>query len=166
MENNLKATSKLQHNFLPSAVFPCAKPTTITCNARTIGAATCDYQQCGILTSVDSDEPVQSPFKLRNNKCCSVSSLTIIEYPNDKQKLWSDCAYAQLDLSLWWSHIPHCWESHVAAHMYTISETALPVYNILLNHALTSLFTYHPIAEHLVKQCANKVLGMVSIQTL
>ena len=25
---------------------------------------TCDYQQCGILTSVDSDEPVQPPLSL------------------------------------------------------------------------------------------------------
>ena len=25
------------------------------------------FQQCGILTSVDSDEPVQPPFKLRNS---------------------------------------------------------------------------------------------------
>ena len=31
-----------------------------------IGAVTCDFQQCGILTNVDSDEPVQPPFKLRN----------------------------------------------------------------------------------------------------
>ena len=28
---------------------------------------TCDFQQCGILTSVDSDEPVQPVFKLRNS---------------------------------------------------------------------------------------------------
>ena len=27
-----------------------------------------DFQQCGILTSVDSDEPVQPLFKLRNSK--------------------------------------------------------------------------------------------------
>ena len=27
-----------------------------------------DFQQCGILTSVDSDEPVQPPLKLRNSK--------------------------------------------------------------------------------------------------
>ena len=27
-----------------------------------------DFQQCGILTSVYSDEPVQTPFKLRNSK--------------------------------------------------------------------------------------------------
>ena len=33
--------------------------------------------QCGILTSVDSDEPVQPPFKLTNSKRCSVSSLTL-----------------------------------------------------------------------------------------
>ena len=26
-----------------------------------------DFQQCGILTSVDSDEPVQPPVKLRNS---------------------------------------------------------------------------------------------------
>ena len=36
-------------------------------------AATCDFQQCDILTSVASFEPVQPPFKLRNSKCCSVS---------------------------------------------------------------------------------------------
>ena len=44
---------------------------------------TCDLQQCGILTNVDSDKPVQPPFKLRNSKWCSVSSLTLIEYSND-----------------------------------------------------------------------------------
>ena len=25
----------------------------------------CDFQQCGILTSVNSDEPVQTPFKVK-----------------------------------------------------------------------------------------------------
>ena len=33
--------------------------------------------------SLDSDEPVQPPFKLRNFKLCSVSSLTLIEYSCD-----------------------------------------------------------------------------------
>ena len=36
-----------------------------------------------LLTSVDSDEPEQPPFKLINSKCCSVSSLTILEYSSD-----------------------------------------------------------------------------------
>ena len=44
---------------------------------------TCDFQQCGILTSVDSDEPVQPPVKLRNSKCFSVISLTVIEHSSD-----------------------------------------------------------------------------------
>ena len=38
---------------------------------------TCDFQQCSILkgvdSGVDSDEPVEPPFKLRNSKWCSVS---------------------------------------------------------------------------------------------
>ena len=38
--------------------------------------STCDFQQCGILTSVDSDEPVQPPYKLRNS-LCSVSRLIL-----------------------------------------------------------------------------------------
>ena len=45
------------------------------------------FQQCGILTSVDSDEPVQPPFKLRNSKLCSVSSLIVKEYLSNWQRL-------------------------------------------------------------------------------
>ena len=37
----------------------------LTSNIR---AVTCDFQQCGILTSVGSEEPVQPLFKLRNFK--------------------------------------------------------------------------------------------------
>ena len=44
---------------------------------------TCDFQQCGILTSVYSDEPVQPPVKLRNFKFCLASNLTILEYSSD-----------------------------------------------------------------------------------
>ena len=82
-----------------------------------IWAVAWDFQQFDILTSVDSEEPVQPPFKLRTSKRCSVSSLTLIEYSSDKQRLWSDCIYAQADLSLCWSHIPHCWKSHALAHI-------------------------------------------------
>ena len=52
-----------------------------------IGAVTRDFQQCGILTSVDSEQPVQPPFRLRNLKWCSVSSLTLKGYWSDKQRL-------------------------------------------------------------------------------
>ena len=46
-------------------------------------ASAWDIQQFGISTCVDSDEPLQPPFKLRNSKLCSVSSLTIIGYSSD-----------------------------------------------------------------------------------
>ena len=29
----------------------------------------------------------------------------------------SDCGYGQAGMSLCWLHIPHCWKSHVAAHI-------------------------------------------------
>ena len=48
-------------------------------------AATCDFHQYGILTSVYSDETVQTTIKIRNLKWCSVSRLTVVEYSNDKQ---------------------------------------------------------------------------------
>ena len=86
-----------------------------------IWAVTWDFQQYGILTSVDTDERVQPPFKLRNSKWCSVSSLTFIEYSSDEQKFWSDCVYAQADLRYCWSHIPHCWKSHALAHFWVQS---------------------------------------------
>ena len=37
-------------------------------------AATCDFQQYGILTFVDTDEPVQPPLDRRKSKWCSISS--------------------------------------------------------------------------------------------
>ena len=41
---------------------------TFKCNIVDIGASACDFQQRGILTSIDSDEPVQPPFTLRHYK--------------------------------------------------------------------------------------------------
>ena len=91
---------------------------TVPTSSQTyIWASACDFQQFDISTRVDSDEPVQPPFKLINSKWRSVSSLTIIEYSSDKQRLWSDCAYAQAGLRLCWSHKTHCWKSHALAHI-------------------------------------------------
>ena len=39
----------------------------------------CDLQQCGILTSVDSDDSLQPHSKLKYSKWCLVSGLTVIE---------------------------------------------------------------------------------------
>ena len=63
--------------------FP-TRPVGIRTNA--IWAVACDFQQCGILTSVDSDKPVQPTFKLRNSKWWSVNRLTFIEYSSEPAK--------------------------------------------------------------------------------
>ena len=59
--------------------------TNKTCNSlflsltKAILAAKCDFQQCGILTSVDSDERAQPPFKLRktHNNVRSVAEVSL-----------------------------------------------------------------------------------------
>ena len=35
---------------------------------RSITNATIEFHQCGMLTSVDADKPLQPPFKRRNSK--------------------------------------------------------------------------------------------------
>ena len=91
-----------------------------------IWAATFDFQQCSILTSIDSDKLVQPPFKLWNSKWCSVSSLSVKEY--SIIQLWSECAYGQADPRLCWSHIPHCWKSHVAAQLFYYQPQILSLF--------------------------------------
>ena len=49
---------------------------------------TCDFQQCGILTSVDSDEPVQPCFKpIETPNGVEPASLTVIECASNLQWL-------------------------------------------------------------------------------
>ena len=63
------------------------KRQTAVCASSAQRAEACDFQQCGILTCVDTDKPVQPPFKLSHSKCCLVSSLKVIEYSSDEQRL-------------------------------------------------------------------------------
>ena len=46
-------------------------------------AVTRDFQQCGNLTSVATDKPVQPLYNLGISKHCSVSSLRLIESSSD-----------------------------------------------------------------------------------
>ena len=55
---------------------------------------------------------MQSPFKHRNSKCCSVSSLIFIISRIIKRLAK---AYAHAGLSLCSSHKSHCWKFHVMA---------------------------------------------------
>ena len=49
---------------------------------------TCDFQQCGILTSVDSKEPVKHPLKLRNPN--GVQSVALQSYITQATSIGSD----------------------------------------------------------------------------
>ena len=81
-----------------------------------------EISNTGISTSVDSDEPVQPPFKLWNFTCtcCSVISLPVIliDYSSDWPRIWSHGVYAQADRKLCWSHIPHYSKHYVAVHIW------------------------------------------------
>ena len=46
-------------------------------------AATHDFQQCGILRSVDSEEPLRLSVELRNFKLYSVGGLAVMEQSSD-----------------------------------------------------------------------------------
>ena len=64
-----------------------------------------DFQQCGILISVDSDEPVQTPIK---------HDVRVIEYRQAKALIRLP-AHAQAGQGF--AGRTHCWKSNVAAHI-------------------------------------------------
>ena len=99
---------------------------------------TCDFQQCGILKSINSDKPVPPPFKLKNSKWCSVSSLTVIEIFKPMAK-----ALISLRVCAGWS------EPLLVAHT-TLLE-------ILCHGSYIKL--YHPLASR-------KNIGFFSIYSL
>ena len=109
---------------------------------------------------------MQPPLKLRNSKLCLVSSFTVIEYSSDYQRLWSECAYAQADLSLCWSHIPHCWKYHVATQMYrcyvqcifTISKIVDLIFVYLADYQLYFIQLVYAFYQH-PQTCHNRDLS-------
>ena len=100
--------------------------------------ATWDFLQCDILTSIDTGEYVESPFKNRSSKCCSsvayqASNIKAINKSSDHI-----CGYAQAGLSLCISHISHWWKSHVVAHIWT----SLMLFIEMLQRAITDSFCF------------------------
>ena len=120
-------------------------------------AMTYDFLQYGILTSVDSGQPVQPPFKLRNSTCCSASSWTFIEYASNLQRLWSGYAYAQAGLSVCWWHMTHCSKSHVTAN---IVLTAAEVNGWRERGEIARSFGVH--YNHCESLCESACLSVVS----
>ena len=72
--NSLRA--RINRNIMYQKTAPDQSNQGLQTQHKVIWAATCYFQRCGILTSVDLDEPVQPPFKLRNSKWCPASNNT------------------------------------------------------------------------------------------
>ena len=56
------------------------------------------------VTSKDSDQPVRPPSLASVLVYPSLASLEVVEDTCDQRRLWSDCADAQADLIIRWSH--------------------------------------------------------------
>ena len=90
---------------------------------RMTWAATWQNQQNECAPSEDSDQPGHPPSLIRVFTV-RMKKLWVLSYPLiAQQRLWSDLADAQADLSLRWAHMPLCWFCHAAAHITIIVTT-------------------------------------------
>ena len=87
-----------------------------------IWATTCDLHQCVILTSEDSDEPVQPPFKRKNSKWCFVSSLTRQAKALIRLRVCAGWAEALLVAHTKWLEISCHGSFDFACYMYTVGH--------------------------------------------
>ena len=62
--------------------------------------------------------PINRPWHV----ICNNDIRSVAYYSSDLQRLLSDCTHAQVGLRLCWSHIPHCWKAHAAAHLFWIGS--------------------------------------------
>ena len=69
------------------------------------------------VTSKDSDQPVHPSSMTRFLVYPSLDSPEVVEGTYDQQRLWSDCADAQADLSLRWSRKSYCRFCHALAYL-------------------------------------------------
>ena len=70
------------------------------------------------MTSKDSDKPVQPPRMAMILLYPSKDSLEAVESTCDQRRFCSDCADAQANLSLRWSHKSYCRFCRALAHLY------------------------------------------------
>ena len=68
------------------------------------------------VASKDSDQPVHPPSMARGPVYPSFDNPEAVEDTCDQRRLWLDCADAQADLSLGWSHKYYCRFCHALAH--------------------------------------------------
>ena len=83
----------------------------------------CDFQQCSILTSVDSDKPVQPPFKLKK-----LQNLMMFGQLPKNHRIFKQLANALIRLHIWagWSEpllVAHTTLLEISCHGSLMSQT-------------------------------------------
>ena len=107
---------------------------------KTKWVASWQNQQCGSAPSEDSDQPGYPPslirvFAVRMKKAC------VLSYPfSAQQRLWSDWADAQADLSFRWAQL-FCWLCHEAAQITNWASS----WENLSFAICDNNCTYHPV---------------------
>ena len=72
--------------------------------------------------SEDSDQPRHLPSLIRVFAVHMKNALVLSYRLSAQQRLWSDWADAQADLSLCWAHMPLCWFCHEAAQYLALCK--------------------------------------------
>ena len=82
--------------------------------------------------SEDSDQPGHPPSLIRVF-AVPMKKDWVFSYPlSAQQRLWSDWADAQAELSLRWAHMPFCWFCHALAHL--LSQQLAAIKRLLVLH--------------------------------
>ena len=90
-----------------------------------------------IVTSKDSDQPVHPPSMARVPIYPSLDSLKAVKDTCDQRRLRSDCADAQADRSLRWSHKSYCRFCMEFSLTFCTNSTYLMTVNALCKFSLT-----------------------------
>ena len=79
--------------------------------------------------SEDSDQPGHMPSLFRVF-AVHMKKAWVLSYPlSAQQRLLSDWADAQADLSLHWAHMPFCWFCHEACHICKSIDSCFCIYS-------------------------------------
>ena len=81
------------------------------------------------VTSKNSDSPVHPPSMTRVLIHPSLDSQEAVEGSCDQQRLWSDCADGQADLSICWWHKSYCRFCCALAHFVVLIRSAFNTHN-------------------------------------
>ena len=118
-EINGKPTTKVGHNlcYMTSVVLLLSQLVRFTdidkCNETPHDKS----NKMACAPSVDSDQPGHPPSLIRVFAVRMKKALVLSYRLSAQQRLWSDWADAQADLSLRWAHMPLCWFCHEAAQL-------------------------------------------------